>query len=75
MEDNGTGIEPEVCDRLNNLPNLPTDEALEAFPKREGGYGIGNVVARLTLYYGDNYRLRFGPGPNGGTVCRLLVML
>jgi two-component system, sensor histidine kinase YesM len=75
VEDNGVGIDPEVSDRLNNLPNLPTDEVLEAFPKREGGYGIGNVVARLNIYYGDNYRLHFGPREGGGTVCRLLVML
>lgn len=71
VEDNGVGIAPEICERLNALPGLPTEKILGAFPMEKGGYGIGNVVARLSIYHGENYYLNFSNSKTGGGLCTL----
>jgi two-component system, sensor histidine kinase YesM len=71
--DNGTGMPYVMCAKLNALRYLSTEEIFEAFPKSQGGYGIGNVVARLNIYYNERYQISFVSGKKKGTQCRLII--
>ncbi len=71
VEDNGAGMDPKTCRRLNSLPSLSTEEMRQAFPESRGGYGIGNVIARLNICYGKDYRIEFFSDDSTGTRCVL----
>jgi len=60
IEDNGAGI-PE--DKLETLLN-PDTEKLSPF---KGGYGIKNVINRLSIYYNNNYSLKIDSEVGKGT--------
>lgn len=72
VEDNGSGIDEETRIKLNGLFELSPDQILEAFSGTEGGYGVGNVIARLKIYYGRTFRLRYDEIETGGVRCTLL---
>ena len=71
ISDNGKGIEPGILNQLN--ARLPADDLHQLFEESEGGYGIGNVVSRLQLYYKDAYSLTF-ENTNPGVRCKLCII-
>lgn len=72
IADNGCGMSPAVMERLESARSLTAQELRDLFPEREGGYGIGNVIARLSLYYGDGYSLLFADN-HPGTRCVIKI--
>lgn len=53
VENNGTPIEEEALKHLNNMGKMPLEEITAFVKKKEGGFGISNVVKRLRTYYGE----------------------
>ncbi len=51
---NGKTIEEEQLKKLNNIVYLNFEQIKNYFPQTTGGYGVGNVVSRLKLKYGEN---------------------
>ncbi|HEX7056179.1 MAG TPA: sensor histidine kinase [Bacilli bacterium] len=63
VEDNGVGM---------------TAEQLAAIfkgngSKKTGGFGVGNILDRIRLYYGNQYGLQFDSAPNAGTRATLRI--
>jgi len=65
VSDSGKGLAPGLLEALNR--SLETGEAYES---AGGGSGIGlrNVNARIRLYFGERYGLRFVPRDKGAEV-------
>ena len=59
VEDNGQGMSEETLERLNHISDLSVEQLSLLFPESKGGYGVGNVIARLRIYYQDNYQIYF----------------
>lgn len=72
MTDNGCGIAEEVAAKFNSSNSLSPEEIQSLFPHSRGGYGIGNVIARLSLYYGKEYSIFFENTGNG-TKCMVKI--
>ena len=53
VENNGTPIQEDVLNHLNNMGKMPLEEITAFVKKKEGGFGISNVVKRLRTYYGE----------------------
>lgn len=70
--DNGIGIDLNIAKALNNIHSLTLNEINELFPSNKGGYGIANVIARLRLYYNNNFEMKFY-NEGIGTRCRLKI--
>ncbi len=64
----GTPVAPEMLSRLNALTGMPIDEMQDAFPDREHGYGVVNIVTRLRLKYGDDITFFYTSDGNGTCV-------
>jgi len=58
--DDGAGMTPEQCDRLNAALRAPGSA------EYDHGYGIFNVSDRIRLSHGDEYGLSYGLNENGG---------
>ncbi|MEC0209191.1 sensor histidine kinase [Paenibacillus ehimensis] len=76
VEDNGSGMEPHVLDRLRcslGANAVTTGEdgirtaVVEAGEVRRGGIGLQNVHRRLGLMFGEAYGLHIDSSPGGGT--------
>ena len=63
VSDDGVGMSPEMLEQLRQGANSTLDH----------GYGIKNVVRRIQLHYGDDYRLRFESQPGKGTTVYIRV--
>ena len=59
VEDNGIGMEPEMCEKILTV--------------KTKGYGIKNVYDRIKLIYGENYGLKFKSVQNEGTVAIIRI--
>lgn len=59
IEDNGVGMEPEMCEKI--------------LTAKTNGYGIKNVYDRIKLIYGENYGLKFISVQNEGTVAIVII--
>mgnify|MGYP000913816731 CR=1 FL=1 len=59
IEDDGTGMDEETRDRLNNGQSV--------------GYGITNVRRRLHLFYKEKYSIKFSGNDRSGTTVRLVL--
>ncbi|MFS0724067.1 cache domain-containing sensor histidine kinase [Paenibacillus sp. 1P07SE] len=65
VSDNGPGIPYEVGEQLRQqLASVQVETMLD---NRTGQIGLGNVLARCRLYYGDQFEMHWGPGLDGGT--------
>lgn len=53
VENNGTPIQEDALNHLNNMGQMPLEEITTFVKKKEGGFGISNVVKRLRTYYGE----------------------
>lgn len=62
VEDNGKGMTEQQVAAL-----------LEVSPKSSGGYGIKNVNERLTMLFGEEYRLRIASTLGKGTVVTIYL--
>ncbi|MGI5957802.1 MAG: histidine kinase [Massiliimalia sp.] len=72
VEDNGEGIPQEKLERLNQIPQMSLEQLSSLFPESQGGYGVGNVIARLKLYYGDDYAIQY-TNLNPGVKCEIFI--
>ena len=70
--DNGRGMSEDIRSRLNSANCFSPEQLKDLFPKQKGGYGIGNVIARLQLYYKDEYSLSF-QNVYPGTKCSIWI--
>ncbi len=64
----GTPVAPEMLSRLNALTGMPIGEMQDAFPDREHGYGVVNIVTRLRLKYGDDIAFFYTSDKDGTCV-------
>lgn len=77
VQDDGTGIPPEVVQRLiaDGRPPAPSgsQRSAAAGPRSPGGLGLANVHERLRSVYGPEYGLRIQGGPGEGTRVSFVV--
>ncbi|NGQ97468.1 GAF domain-containing protein [Brevibacillus sp. SYP-B805] len=64
VEDNGTGIPPEILDQLGEMPVSRTEG---------NGIGVHNVNQRLISLFGPDARLRFANRAEGGCQIRFSI--
>lgn len=72
VENNGAPIDSDQMEKLNRLEVLPMEEIADLIRRKDGGFGISNVVRRLRLKYDDQIRFyyeRLDPG----TACTIKV--
>lgn len=53
VSNNGTPVEPEMMEKINEMNSLPTARLKDCFPDRRHGYGVVNIMTRLRLKYGE----------------------
>jgi two-component system sensor histidine kinase YesM len=71
VEDNGPGIPEETVRELRDKTlNARMEDVLVSKSKQ---IGLGNVLARCGLYYGDLFRFSIGTGELGGASITLLI--
>ncbi|WP_088831300.1 cache domain-containing sensor histidine kinase [Paenibacillus tyrfis] len=81
VEDNGSGMEPYVLDRLrrslgaNAVPVGEEAVAVKAGEARRGGIGLQNVHRRLGLMFGEAYGLQIDSSPGTGTTVMISMPL
>lgn len=85
VEDNGSGMEPHVLDRLRrslgtNAVTMGEEEAGRAMAvkdgeTRRGGIGLQNVHRRLGLMFGEAYGLQIDSSPGAGTTVTISMPL
>lgn len=59
VENNGTPIDDESLNKLNSLEQASMDELDKVIERRQGGFGISNVVKRLRLRYNEEIRFYY----------------
>lgn len=74
IENNGTPIEEETEEILNQMQYQSMEKIKQIFPQKSGGYGISNVVCRLCLCYGEAFRICY-EHTEEGTCCHLKLPL
>lgn len=62
---NGTPMEEEMVQRINDLNELPLSKVKDSFPDENRGYGLSNIITRLRLKYGDDVRILYHAEPEG----------
>lgn len=67
IRDNGTGMPQKVLDKLLNS-RVNEDNTPE-----KGGYGIKNVINRLSIYYGNNYSIDIKSRLGMGTEINIIL--
>ena len=67
ITDDGPGIPESVLQKIID-PSVPSNPN----PKK-GGYGIKNVIKRLSLYYSDEYKLDFKSKVGEGTTIHIIL--
>lgn len=53
VRNSGESLTPEQIFKINQMCRMPLDEVNKVFDQSGSGYGIGNIVSRLRLMYGD----------------------
>lgn len=74
IENNGKPIEQEQLDKLNKLETISIEEIDQVIRKKNGGYGICNVVKRLRVRYHDKIRFYY-IRKESGTECVIQIEL
>lgn len=67
------GIVFTVEDNGRGMTELQVAELLEVSPRSSGGYGIKNVNERLTMLFGEEYRLRISSTEGKGTIVTIYL--
>lgn len=73
VRNNGSAMEPEILDKLNQMQYQGMEQIKQTFPQKKGGYGISNVVCRLCLRYGNRFRILYESTEEMGTVCTIML--
>lgn len=74
VKNNGTVIGREALVQLNRMEKVSMEEMDQLIQKRQGGFGICNVVKRLRLRY--NHQIRFYyEAEADGTLCVIKIKL
>lgn len=68
----GKPIEKEMRYKINSLNVKPFSAVREAFPDKDHGYGIVNVMTRLRLKYGEEVRFYY-EAKDEGTECVIKI--
>jgi len=68
--DNGCGMDEDTLTKMNTLLETGETAQIRNSDSTSGGYGIGNVVRRLKLSYGDGVKL-FYRNEEQGLTCRI----
>ncbi|GAA0797984.1 hypothetical protein GCM10008910_21680 [Faecalicatena orotica] len=74
VENNGTPVLPDALEKLNRMEQVSMDEMDMLIEKRQGGFGICNVVKRLRLKYNDQIRFYY-VAKSAGTECVIKIRL
>lgn len=74
MSNNGELINREIMSYINGLVEKPVMEIADLFSQKQGGYGIGNVIKRLRLKYGEIVKFYFEV-KDGQTICHIEIPL
>ncbi|MDE6847320.1 MAG: histidine kinase [Lachnospiraceae bacterium] len=74
VENNGKPIEQEQLDKLNKLETISIEEIDQVIRRKNGGYGICNVVKRLRVRYHDKIRFYY-VRKESGTECIIQIEL
>lgn len=69
---NGTSMEEETVQKLNDLNGLPLSKVKDCFPDKNRGYGLVNIITRLRLKYGDEVRILYHV-ESEGTSCIIRI--
>lgn len=56
---NGEQINEDVKNKINVMVNMDLNEIKNSFSSKSGGYGIGNIISRLRLKYGNEVEFYF----------------
>lgn len=59
VRNSGESLTPEQIRKINQMCGMPLDEVNKVFDQSGSGYGIGNIVSRLRLMYGDRVEFCF----------------
>ena len=74
IENNGEPISREQVEKLNRLETISMEEMDSVIQKRNGGYGISNVVKRLRMRYEKGIRFYY-LRKETGTECIIKIRL
>lgn len=74
IENNGTPIEKDALIQLNRMEKVSMEEIDRVIERRQGGFGICNVVKRLRLRYNDQIRFYY-EAKSEGTECVIMIKL
>lgn len=74
VENNGTPVLSDALEKLNRMEQVSMDEIDMLIEKRQGGFGICNVVKRLRLKYNDQIRFYY-VAKSAGTECVIKIRL
>ncbi|MDR3593919.1 histidine kinase [Clostridium sp.] len=69
---NGKQIQQDIKNKINNMINMNLNEIKENFSNKNGGYGIGNVISRLRLKYGNAVQLCY-ENEDDGIKCAIKI--
>lgn len=69
---NGKQIEEDIKNKINNMINMDLNEIKKSFLNKSGGYGVGNVISRLRLKYGNTINFNF-QNEEDGTKCTIKI--
>ena len=69
---NGKSIQEDIKNKINEMAHMSLGEIKNSFPNGSGGYGIGNVISRLRLKYGNEVKFYFDREANG-TKCTIKI--
>lgn len=74
IENNGAPIEQDALIRLNRMEKATLEEVDRLIERRQGGFGICNVVKRLRLRYNNQIRFYY-EAKSQGTHCVIQIKL
>ncbi len=73
LYNNGKKLQEDIKNKINNMMNIELNKIKDNFSEKRGGYGIGNVISRLRLKYGNLVQLYFDNESNGGVKCTIKI--
>ncbi|MCZ8520450.1 MULTISPECIES: cache domain-containing sensor histidine kinase [Paenibacillus] len=73
VEDNGSGIPPEVLERISRRRGGSSLREIREPGASEGGLGLRNVADRLCIHYGPRYGMWICSAPGAGTRIRCVI--
>jgi sensor histidine kinase YesM len=69
---NGELIDEDVKSKINSMINMDLNEIKNSFSSKNGGYGIGNIISRLRLKYGNDVQFYY-ENEEKGTKCVIKI--